>query len=345
MIKPRNKKHDENEKYYNFIKSIINRRHRDEYIIISSYVESRRTCRKLTEFTFTVKHIGEDCFETGICNNEFELTVHFKRDLKSSRDFRKSIKYEIVCKNIILGLHKARVFDKIKNTNYCYDWDPEFQLLGWYYDKNAPYNNNVSYYRHLPCGSIQTNSKECLSCTKGMWDPVSDITLEQKVKNKLRKNYKILGQYPGTKSYAILHESCGLITPKSISSLLKNEKICPACNKGSEGEVRIALYLDLLNLEYKREITEYELKNEPVEWPSRRYDFCVKHNNHLYVIEFDGKQHFIDIPHFKMSLEDQQEIDKEKTDLINSLENCSLLRIPYTEINNIPKLIDDFIFN
>lgn len=345
MVKPRNKKHDENEKYFNLIKSIINRRHRDEYLIINSYIANRSTCRKLTSFTFIVRHIGEDCFETGPCNLEFKLVVNFKRNPNSSRDFRRNIEYEMGCKSIRLGLYQARAFERMKSTNYCCDWNPEFQSLGWYYDESARYGA-VSYYKHLPCGSIQTNTKECLSCKKGKWEPVSNKKVEQRIKDRLRKNYEILGEYPGTNNYAILHKSCGLITPKTAFTLLKNEKICPACNKGSEGEFRISRYLDELELNYVREITDSELLgHKDAFWYDYRYDFCVNYNEHLYIIEFDGKQHFIEVPFFQKSLEEQQEIDRRKTDLIDSLENCSLLRIPYTEIDNIPELIDEFIFN
>ena len=62
------------------------------------------------------------------------------------------------------------------------------------------------------------------------------------------------------------------------------------------------------------------------------------------LIEYDGPQHFIPIEHFggEEQLEKQQIIDMEKNKLAYSLDYM-LIRIPYTQYNNIVCLLRDYL--
>ena len=77
------------------------------------------------------------------------------------------------------------------------------------------------------------------------------------------------------------------------------------------------------------------------------FDFAVNIKNKLYLIEFDGEQHF--------NIESQFG-DKNKEDKYNKLiandnrknkyckdNNIPLLRIPYWDINNIEKILSEFL--
>lgn len=117
-----------------------------------------------------------------------------------------------------------------------------------------------------------------------------------------------------------------------------NGSSCPHCrlSKGEEMvrevlERRFHLVLatdksDIMDMTYYREYS--------FEGSSKRYDFLGKMNSSPFVIEFDGEQHFRDIPHFarKRSLEERQCVDVDKT--LYALEmGYKVIRIDYTCTN------------
>lgn len=68
--------------------------------------------------------------------------------------------------------------------------------------------------------------------------------------------------------------------------------------------------------------------------PKSRYDFAIlKDNNVVRLIEFDGEQHFMEIPAWG-KLEITQKRDKIKNDYALT-HNIPLVRIPYWERDNI----------
>ncbi len=112
---------------------------------------------------------------------------------------------------------------------------------------------------------------------------------------------------------------------------------CPAC-KASKGETTIAKVLDELELEYKREKTFEDLKFIA----KLRYDFYAKTNSHKCVIEFDGQQHFEQNSFFSENRELLQRRDAMKT-LYCVSHNISLLRIAYSDIDEVEELVTWFI--
>lgn len=69
--------------------------------------------------------------------------------------------------------------------------------------------------------------------------------------------------------------------------------------------------------------------------PNRRYDFAIFNNNQLILlIEYDGEQHYKETSFFKYTLQQQQEIDREKDDFAKQ-KKIPLLRIPYWDRNKI----------
>ena len=122
---------------------------------------------------------------------------------------------------------------------------------------------------------------------------------------------------------------------------LKQGKGCPIC-KISKGEREINNYLTKNNYIYKR---EYKIKNSEIE--SLRFDFAVFINKELYLIEFDGKQHFSERDQFgdlnqKEKFEKTKANDKRKNNYCKK-HNIKLLRIPYYKIKEIPILLENFL--
>lgn len=112
---------------------------------------------------------------------------------------------------------------------------------------------------------------------------------------------------------------------------------CPKCNM-SKLELETERVLNKLQVEFEQEKVFADL-------PQYRYDFFVPKWNTL--IECDGVQHFSEDSKFykartnAKSFDEQQKSDKEK-DKYALNNNYNIIRIAYTEQNNIEKILIDF---
>lgn len=109
---------------------------------------------------------------------------------------------------------------------------------------------------------------------------------------------------------------------------------CPYC-KQSKGELAIKKYLHSHNIKYYFQYRILECRDK---WPLP-FDFYLPDYN--ICVEYDGKQHFQPVSRFG-SLEGLNYIkhhDQIKT-LYCKENNIKLIRIPYTEINNITDILD-----
>ena len=109
---------------------------------------------------------------------------------------------------------------------------------------------------------------------------------------------------------------------------------CPKCN-ASKGEKRIAKYLDSKNIEY-----EEQYKFDDCKFKQKLpFDFYISSLN--LCIEYDGIQHFEIIKHFG-GLDGF--IDTKIRDTVKTIyckeNNIKLIRIPYTEYDNIEEILD-----
>jgi very-short-patch-repair endonuclease len=98
------------------------------------------------------------------------------------------------------------------------------------------------------------------------------------------------------------------------------------CINYSIGEKNIAELLEQNNIAFIREYKFQDLNNY-------RYDFYLPEYNRL--IEFDGKQHYIDSGTWdKDTLKERQDRDKEKNQYALN-RNIDLVRIPYWQRDKI----------
>ena len=131
--------------------------------------------------------------------------------------------------------------------------------------------------------------------------------------------------------YWICQCDCGNI--KSISGhnlKLKdgNRTISCGCKHKSLGELEI---LDLLNDNQIDYIEQYRF----IDMPTKSYDFAIiKNNSVVRLIEFDGEQHYKEVPKWRTTLEIVQKRDQEKNEYAK-LHNIPLVRIPYWERDHI----------
>lgn len=110
-------------------------------------------------------------------------------------------------------------------------------------------------------------------------------------------------------------------------------KGCSNC-KQSKGEIKIVKVLNKLNIEYEPQKKFEECKSER----TLRFDFFISKSNTC--IEFDGKHHYKPIEFYggEKRFQEQQLRDQIKNDYCKD-NNINLLRIPYTEFDNIEEII------
>jgi hypothetical protein len=120
---------------------------------------------------------------------------------------------------------------------------------------------------------------------------------------------------------------------------------CPKC-RTSKGENTIRKWMDYNHVNYTFQKTFDDCRN-PKTNRKLKYDFYVPSKNLL--IEFDGVQHFKCITTGKYTttqriVDDYKYRDGVKTDYAN-IKNIKLLRIPYTDIKNLPTILHNHILS
>lgn len=131
---------------------------------------------------------------------------------------------------------------------------------------------------------------------------------------------------------------CGNFSFVCTSALINGVSSC-GCIKRSLGERLVEKFLQsyMFNFEKEYKISECKRKR-PLP-----FDFCVKINNKIYLIEFQGEHHyhvvkrFGEAQHFRVI-----ENDKIKKDFCLQ-NNIPFLAIPYTEIKSINILLEEFL--
>lgn len=110
---------------------------------------------------------------------------------------------------------------------------------------------------------------------------------KQQVFEKYGNEYTVLGNYINNKTKIMVrHEECGHEWEVIPKDLLKDRR-CPKCII-SKGELFIKDYLDKNNVYYEMQFRYKDCKNK-IPLP---FDFMVKINDEIKLIEFDGCQHF-----------------------------------------------------
>ena len=94
----------------------------------------------------------------------------------------------------------------------------------------------------------------------------------------------------------------------------------------SKNESRIAQILNELNLKYKQQYPYRDLY----------FDFAIYSNSNelLYIIEYDGIQHFKEISFFNIDLDTQKYRDEYKNQWCKD-NDIPIIRIPYTKLKSI----------
>lgn len=161
---------------------------------------------------------------------------------------------------------------------------------------------------------------------------------ERKIYELVGEEYTFLEEYDGLdEKLDVIHNKCGHRYKVTPYKFIFAERRCPKCNE-SKGERKVEQFLISNNINYTREYSFDDCRHEQ----PLRFDFAVFDNNDavLMLIEYDGKQHFRPyefyggLEKFKAT----KHRDRIKDDYCKK-KNIKLLRIPYTEYDNIDKIL------
>lgn len=153
--------------------------------------------------------------------------------------------------------------------------------------------------------------------------------------HEINPNLIITSEYKNVASEVdVLCKVCGYEFSTRAHNLIYSKTGCPKC-KMSHGEVKIQSFLDDNNIKYHIYHTFDDCKNIL----KLSFDFYLPKEK--IAIEFDGIQHFKPVHYFggEDSLIKQQCNDAIKTNYCNE-HDIKLLRIPYTEYDNINEILN-----
>ena len=147
--------------------------------------------------------------------------------------------------------------------------------------------------------------------------------------------YIRLGDYLGARTKMLVKHSLCENEYEVTWDNFKRGTRCPKCNE-SKGEKEISNILNSLSIKYtsQKRFKECRYKN------TLPFDFYIHNKKSKLLIEFDGEQHFKSVEVFggEESFQLTQLRDKIKNDFALS-NNIPLLRIPYTEQDNIEQIL------
>lgn len=195
---------------------------------------------------------------------------------------------------------------------------------------------SATFYKFKNCSKRQCNECGLEIIKNKMLTPLDEIIAMVK-----DENYKFIKNKADGGDQKMLVQCPHRHTPYWVNvAKFKMGQRCPHCSR-SLGEELISKRLDSCHIEYEREYTFKDLIG--VGGGLLRYDFALFDNGEIIkLIEYDGKQHF------EIAFDDEsqfirtQQHDSMKNEYAQD-NNIPLLRIPYTEYENIPNIIEELI--
>lgn len=168
-----------------------------------------------------------------------------------------------------------------------------------------------------------------------------DITGETFGKLTVLKRNEELTQDKGATYWEYLCE-CGTVITVKLSAIVYGDRVSCGCVSMSSGEWLVKNELDKHGINYEMEYTYDDLKYKNL----LRFDFAIKdaRGKVEHLIEFDGKQHYIEVPSFSGSLELTQHRDNLKNEYCEK-NNIPLTRIPYYKKEEVSEIVESILKN
>lgn len=187
---------------------------------------------------------------------------------------------------------------------------------------------------------IKNKHKCCKKCSAIEGSKKKRLKIEY-VKSEIEKeNYKLIStEYVSNRTkLKIKHCKCGHEFEMCFDMFQRGNR-CPYCYN-SKGENKIKKWLELNNIKYKEQYIFEDLRG--IGGGPLRFDFAIfKDGDLTMLIEYDGELHYNPFRKDKnsqMKLQKVQKHDQIKNDYCKD-NNIKLLRIKYTEFNNIENIL------
>lgn len=223
----------------------------------------------------------------------------------------------------------------------------EFSVLGKYetaHTKVLMQHNKCGYeWKIRPDNFL--GGQRCPRCGNSGGQKKTQEKFEREISEIDNGEYTVLGKYRGRGTRVLVqHKKCGLkykISPKHF--LYDGLNKCPDCNNiTSSGEKKIKNYLDKNDMDYKREYTFPDCRNNK----KLRFDFALfnKIGELRRLIEYQGKQHYQPRKPFggKKGFYLQSKRDKIKFNYCRD-NNIPFLTIPHTKYNDLEAILPQTI--
>lgn len=198
-------------------------------------------------------------------------------------------------------------------------------------DCGTKYNRYMRFFSgcKVCCALNQTKSHECfVSQAKEIHHDDYDYSFDIYKKRNVK--------------FKILCNTCKNFFFQTPKNHITDKCGCPFCNE-SKGERRVRYFLQQNNIFFIKQHTFENCKNVK----SLKFDFYLPHLNKI--IEYDGEGHYFAI--FGTTIEDKQfnlknikRNDKIK-DEFTVVENISMLRIPYWDIDRIDEILTEYLLD
>ena len=233
----------------------------------------------------------------------------------------------------------SNMIERLKINN------PTIEYIGGYIEPHKK-----ATFKCLECGytwdttayEVYTGNSHCSNCSK-----FSSLFTEEDVIERLKENNSditYIEGYTGSLNKAkFCCSKCGNVWETIAFAVYLGKTGCPKC-ACSKGENRISQYLENRNIDYITQYIFQDCKNIYY----LPFDFFLPNKN--ICIEYDGEYHFSPIrrsksitsEQAKQNLEKLKIRDKIKTDYCKN-KNIQLIRIPYTEFDNIEIILDTYL--
>lgn len=223
---------------------------------------------------------------------------------------------------------------EIHGNRYDYSKITDAHIKGR--DSCVPVVCRLCFYEGYPTIYNHINGKhECLRCcNQEPWTLDSFLDSVIDIHGKLY-DYSLVREEHIKNANSKIPIICNLCfcrwTP-TISNHISHETGCPAC-KNSKGEFNCKRSLVELGIPFSM---QFKSTN-----PQKMYDFIILYNGVYYILEYDGEQHFNNVPHFHKNgktLELQKQRDIKYTFEAIKL-GYKIIRIDYTEEHHIKEHI------
>lgn len=314
------------EKYY---KNVVEFCSKKGYFLLTSKEDIKNLDSNITyicpihgEYTTKLENVlaGHSCYKCG------RQTALIKKNQKDIEDRRKNLfsKALAVCeeKGYIFNSTKEEIKNNTSIIKYIcpYHGEKKARISNFIQGKGCPDcakdNNRISF--QLSFDEVEQRI-ESLGGTL--------INKEEYV-NIAEKNLKIICP------------ECGEVFITSLRNFTQHGgQVCENClGSESNGERKIRYFLENNNIQFEQEKRFHDCRDiNPLP-----FDFYLPESQ--TVLEYDGKQHYVDNGYFSYSLAETQKHDKIKNKYCND-NDINLIRIPYWDYYNIEKILNDKIIS